>query len=132
MDEASNVSGKEQCNPSLRYVNDAYEVSEDSIGLYSLPDTTTATLATVVKDILMRCGLPLSLCRGQAYDGAANMQGKRKGLATIIKKEAPAALSVHCLAHSLNLCLQDAGRQNVLLRNSMNIVREVVKLNTKA
>ena len=128
VDEASDVSGKEQCNLSLRYVNDAYEVSEDSIGLYSLPDTTAATLATVVKDILVRCGLPLSLCRGQAYDGAANMQGKRKGLATIIKNEAPAALSVHCLAHSLNLCLQDAGRQNVLLRNSMDIVREIVKL----
>ena len=128
VDEATDVSGKEQCNLSLRYVNDVYEVSEDSVGLYALPDTTAATLAIVVKDILLRCGLPLSLCRGQAYDGAANMQGKRNGLAAIIKKDAPAALSVHCLAHSLSLCLQDAGRQNVLLRNSMDIVREIVKL----
>ena len=56
------------------------------------------------------------------------MQGKRKGLATIIKNDAPAALSVHCLAHSLNLCLQDTGRQNHLLRDGMDIVREIVKL----
>ena len=48
------------------------------------------------------------------------MQGKRKGLATVIKNDAPAALSVHCLAHSLNLCLQDAVRKD--------IVREIVKL----
>lgn len=127
-DEATDVSGKEQCNLSIRHVDNNYEVSEDAIGLYSLPNTAAATLALVVKDVLTRCALPLSLCRGQAYDGAANMQGKRKGLATIIKKDAPAALSVHCLAHSLNLCLQDVGRQNQLLRDGMDIVREIVKL----
>ena len=58
------------------------------------------------------------------------MQGRKggKGLDTIIKKDAPAALSVHCFAHSLNLCSQDAGRQNQLLRDGMDIVREIVKL----
>ena len=100
VDEATDVSGKEQCNLSIRHVDDNYVVSEDAIGLYSLPNIAAATLAIVVKDILTCCALPLSLRRGQAYDGAANMQGKRKGLATIIKNDAPAALSVHCLAHS--------------------------------
>ena len=78
-----------------------------------------------MKDILTRCNLPLSLCRGQAYDGAANMQGKRKGLATLIRNEVPAALPVHCLAHSLNLCLQDVTRKVQLLRDAIDIVREI-------
>ena len=56
------------------------------------------------------------------------MQGRRKGVATQIRKEAPAALPVHCFAHSLNLCLQDAGRKVALLRDALDIVREIVKL----
>ena len=79
VDEATDVSGKEQCNLSIRYVDNDYVVSEDSVGLFSLSDTTAGTLAVVVKDMLICCALPLSLCRGQAYDGAANMQGKKKG-----------------------------------------------------
>lgn len=74
------------------------------------------------------CGLSLSLCLGQAYDGASAMQGRRKGLATLIKTEVPAALPVHCLAHSLNLCLQDTGRKILLLRDAIDLVREIVKL----
>ena len=56
------------------------------------------------------------------------MQGARKGLATLIKNECPAALAVHCLAHSLNLCLQDAARKIPALRNALDLVREIVQL----
>ena len=66
VDKATDVSGKEQCNLSISHVDDNYVVCEDAIGLYSLPNTAAATLAIVVKDILTRCALPLSLCRGQA------------------------------------------------------------------
>ena len=45
--------------------------------------------------------------RGQAYDGASVMQGKRNGVATRIRQDVLQALPVHCLAHSLNLRLQE-------------------------
>ena len=128
VDEATDVACREQMNLSIRYVDDDYTISEDSVGLFHLPNTSASTLHLVLTDMLLRCNLPLSLCRGQAYDGAAAMQGKRKGLATLIRNEVPAALPVHCLAHSLNLCLQDVGRQNHLLRDAMDIVREIVGL----
>ena len=54
------------------------------------------------------------------------MQGKRKGLATLIKNEVPAALPVHCPAHSLNLCLQDVARQVELLRDAIDVVRKLL------
>ena len=56
------------------------------------------------------------------------MQGIRKGVATQIRRKNAAALPVHCFAHSLNLCLQDAGRQISLLRDALDTVREIGKL----
>ena len=109
VDEATDVSNKEQLNLSIRWVDYEYGIREDPVGLYCLPNTKADTLYEVVTDILTRCGLPLPMCRGQALDGASNMQGQRNGLAAKIKREVPAALSLHCLAHCLNLCLQDAG-----------------------
>ena len=55
------------------------------------------------------------------------MQGVRIGVATQIQSENPAALPMHCFAHSLN-CLQDAGRQIPLLRDALDTVREIGKL----
>lgn len=66
--------------------------------------------------------------RGQAYDGAANMQGRRTGVATRILADNKAAVPVHCLAHSLNLCLQGVGKSIMPLRNALEAVREISNL----
>lgn len=127
-DEARDVANREQLNVTIRWVSAEYAVNEDPVGLFCLPDTTANTLVMVIKDVLLRCGLSLSLCRGQGYDGASNMQGRRSGVVARILDESPSALPLHCFAHSLNLCLQDAGRQIILLRDALDIVREIGKL----
>ena len=65
-DKATDVVNTEQLNLSIRWVSDDYEVHEDPIGLYRVPDTKAETLFKVIKDILIRCNLPLALYRGQA------------------------------------------------------------------
>ena len=127
-DEAIDVVNTEQINLLICWVSDNYEAHEDPIGLFRLPNTKAETLFKVIKDLLIRCDLPLSLCRGQEYDGAANMQGRRTGLAMRILSEQPAAIPVHCCAHSLNLCLQDAGRKLVCLRNALEICKGIINL----
>ena len=84
-------------------MNESYEISEDPIGLFYLNNTSADAICDAIKGILIHCSLPLSLCRAQAYNVASNMQGCRKGVATLIKHESPSALSVHCFAHKLNL-----------------------------
>jgi len=32
-------------------------------------------LTSAIKNVLINCALPLTQCRGQFYDGAANMMG---------------------------------------------------------
>ena len=96
--------------------------------LLSSTRKTAETLHSVVLAMLTRCSLNLEMCRGQAYDGAATISGVRSGLSTRIKKENPAAVYVHCLAHCLNLCLQEEGKNIPLIRDALDFVKEVGKL----
>lgn len=52
-DEATDVSCREQLNISIRWVNNEYIVSEDPIGLVSLPNITANVLTQVIKDLLI-------------------------------------------------------------------------------
>lgn len=97
--------------------------------LVCLPNTTSQILHRS-KDVLDCYKLPLELCTGQALEAAAKMHIKRakECLATLIRRDVPAAQSVPCFAHCLYLCLQDAGRKKILLRAALDVVREVDKL----
>ena len=95
---------------SICWVNSQYEISEDPLGLVQLPDTRAETLFKVVNIVLVRCSLPIGLCRVQAYDGASTMSGIRSGVQALVKREAKCALYVHCFAHSLNLCVQEVSK----------------------
>ena len=67
-------------------------------------------------------------CRGQAFDGAANMSGLNNGVQALVKRENSKALYVHCLAHSLNLCLKDVTNSCILIRNVMDFIFNLVQL----
>ena len=51
--EASDTSYREQLNISIRWVDEAYEIYEDPVGIFNLPNTTSETLFTIVKDLLI-------------------------------------------------------------------------------
>ena len=57
VDETADIACHEQLNLAIRYVDNDYIiselVSELTIGLFSLPDTTAKTLHVVVKDLLL-------------------------------------------------------------------------------
>ena len=62
------------------------------------------------------------------YMGAANMSGHLRGVASRFKEEEPADVYVHCFAHSLNLCLQDAFQSCTSVHDSLELVMEIVKI----
>ena len=127
-DEASDVNYKEQKCVVIRWVEEVCDIYEDPIGLMQVPKTDADTLTVALKDVLVRCILPLSQCRGQAHNGASNMSGHLCGVAAQIKRKQPAALHVHCLAHCLNLCLQDAARICSHVHDALEQIIELVKL----
>ena len=102
-DETRDSSGKEQLTVSIRWVDKDYHVNEDLIGLIDVAKTDALSISEVIKDVLIRCTLQLTQCRGQTYDGASNMSVRLSGVAVRIKQLQPKAHYIHCMAHSLNL-----------------------------
>ena len=56
------------------------------------------------------------------------MSGVRNGVQALVKSEAKQALYVHCLAHSLNLCLKDVTNGCDLIRTVMDFIYSLVQL----
>ena len=127
-DEASDVSNKEQLSVCIRWVDDKFSVYEDPLELINLSKTDAAAITNALRDCLTRFCLPISQCRGQAYDGASNMSGHLNGVAARIERDFPAALYLHCFAHCTNLCLQSVSRKCVSLRDAIDLVMEVSQL----
>ena len=71
-DEATDISNTEQLCISLRWVDKMFTIHEDALELTHLTKTDVETITSAIKDFLLRYQLQISLCRGQAYDGASN------------------------------------------------------------
>ena len=67
--------------------------------------TTGKAIADSILNQLDSWQLSAAQLRGQTYDGAGAMAGKRKGAAARITDLHPKALYTHCVAHALNLCV---------------------------
>ncbi|XP_057290813.1 zinc finger MYM-type protein 1-like [Hydractinia symbiolongicarpus] len=127
-DEGTDVSNAEQLSFCVRSANDDLNVNEDFLGFYKVGNTRSATIAKAIKDILLRCSLNLSDCRGQTYDGASNMMGKRSGVSAIIKEEQPKAIATHCQGHSLSLAVKSMTKECQIPRDTMGTAGEICVL----
>ena len=127
-DETRDISNKEQLSICIRWVDQDFVIHEDLIGMIHVVHTDAESLYLAIRDVLLRCGLPISQCRGQGYDGAAAMMGHLRGVAKRFQDDEHRALPVHCFAHSLNLCLQDATKMCNIIRDSLSLVKEIHQL----
>ena len=127
-DEYTDVANKEQLSFCLRWIDENLWVREHFLGYYELPNIKSDTIAAVIRDCLIRFELPIQNLRGQTYDGASNMMGKRSGVAQQILKDQPKALVTHCHGHSLSLAIKDANKPCSILNEVMGSVGEIVVL----
>ena len=101
---------------------------EDFIGLHKVHTINSDMLVAVLKDILLRLKLSISSYCGQCYNDAANMADCRNGSVIQICQEEERAVFTHCYGHALNLAVGDSVKQNKMLRDMLDTVRENSKL----
>ncbi|KAM4593578.1 zinc finger MYM-type protein 1-like [Odontesthes bonariensis] len=124
-DGITDVSGKEQFSCSIQFADNNLEVQNFFLGFYNAPGTTAEMLFLCIKDVLVRLNLPLEKLKGYCFDGASNMSGRFKGVQARLKETCPDSVFVHCANHSLDLVLQEVAKEERLVADTLNFVREV-------
>ena len=120
MDETSDISRTEEVSLCLRYVING-ETKETFVGFFAAASTEGEVLYELAKTAINKLDLRLENIIAECFDGAANMSGIRKGLATRMKECSPLGIYVHCYGHLLNLALQDTMTENETLRNALGV-----------
>ena len=107
IDGSTDASKRNQLSFNIRYVDMEFGIINESfVCLHNMQHKENAeNLFDCVMKMINEWGLNFSNCRGQGYDGAAVMAGKRSGLRTRLQEENNLAVYVHCNAHNLNLVL---------------------------
>ena len=94
----------------MRYVDDQKEIKEVFLDFLYLERITGDYIGNTLLKFYKESGIDIRACRGQCYDGAANMQSLKKGVASYILKESPKAVVTHCSSHNLNLSLASTSK----------------------
>ncbi|KAJ8873774.1 hypothetical protein PR048_024608 [Dryococelus australis] len=119
------VSGKEQICICLRYVDEILSPVERSVGLYDTDSTTSEAISNIIFYVLIRLQLSVAHLRGQAYDGASNMSGHKRGVQSLVKEQQQLAPFIHCGAHSANLVIQDSCGASYVIKNSLQLAHNI-------
>ncbi|CAG2243937.1 unnamed protein product [Mytilus edulis] len=130
--ETTDISNRQQLVVCLRWIDDHLQAHEDLIGLYKVDNTQAATIAESIKDVLVGLNVNIGNCRGQTYDGASAMAGRKSGVQQRIKEIEPKALYNHCHGHLLNLACADNIKKNESLSSAMDTAYEITKLVKKS
>ncbi|XP_044745092.1 52 kDa repressor of the inhibitor of the protein kinase-like [Coccinella septempunctata] len=85
---------------------------------------TGENIAHHILRALENLNLDITLCRGQAYDGGANMSGKIKGIQARIASIQPLAFFTHCASHRLNLAISTVCAVPSI-RNAVGVISSV-------
>ena len=106
-DEATDVAYQEQLSICIRFVDKSTMKVDERFMTFSKCETGVSgeAIADRLLSHLKSWQLPASKIRGQTYDGAGAMAGKRRGAVSRITNPYPKAKYTHCAAHALNLCV---------------------------
>ena len=118
VDETTDCSRKEQMVLCFRICDEELKVHELFVCFCELEHQDAETLFSTVKQVLNNSNININHCRGQCFDGAANVSGH---LNVKIRTVEHRAIYVHCAAHCMNLVVQDAIANIPCYRDGLNI-----------
>ena len=124
-DEVRICSNIEQMSFVIRFVDKSCQIGEEFFQFLECESGTLGQeLYLKIVNVIRDRGLEIGNLRGQGYDGAGNMAGKRSRVSSRILKWNDKALYVHCFNHRFDLVIAiSCNIQKV--RNLMGIVKEL-------
>ncbi|XP_042380193.1 zinc finger MYM-type protein 1-like [Zingiber officinale] len=132
VDEAQDISKREQMAIILRFVNNHGILTERFFAIKSVSDTTSLNLKNEISDVLIHYDLQVKKIRGQGYDGASNMRGAWNGLQALFLRDCPYAYYIHCFAHRLQLTLVSATKDVSVIWEFFSHLDNIVNIVTSS
>ena len=103
----------------VRFVHQK-ETREEMLFVISLQtDTRAISLFEAVKDFYEDKGIPMKNIIQCATDGATEMVGRRCGFITLIKREIPGVIAIHCVIHRHHLAAKHVSGE---LHDTLNFI----------
>ncbi|MCO5579656.1 hypothetical protein L7F22_033513 [Adiantum nelumboides] len=78
------------------------------VKLVEVKDGKAKSMHDSLLGVLKELGLPLHNMTAMGFDGAAAMLGRKTGLISLLKKDVPHVMGIHCIAHREALVVKDA------------------------
>ncbi|XP_039282938.1 zinc finger MYM-type protein 1-like [Nilaparvata lugens] len=125
VDEARDVSTKEQMSVCVRYTNKT-KLLERFLGFVELTKLSAKSLFLEISQFLENSGLNIIKCIGQAYNGASVISGHLTGVNVLVREVAEnPCVYVHCYAHRLNLILIDTAKNVKLVDDTLGLLEAI-------
>ena len=120
----------EQLPICLRFVDKECNIREEFLEFGKCEQTNGESVFKEIMRIIEKNNLNIEFCRGQGYDGAANMSSQAVGVQKRVKDLCKKAVYTHCCGHNLSLVVVSACKIPVV-HNVLDIVKEVSRLFVK-
>ena len=108
-DESTDAASNKNLCVLVRYFSKSKKKVETSLlGKAEVISATGENIFEALKSLTDRAHLQLENCIGLGNDGASNMIGQHNSLFSRLKEESPYCILIHCICHSLAICVQNA------------------------
>ncbi|XP_075499147.1 uncharacterized protein LOC142537521 [Primulina tabacum] len=132
VDEAQDISKREQMTIILRFVNNHEILTEIFFSIKNVSDTTSLNLKKERSNVHVHHNLQVKKIRGQGYNGASNMRDAWNGLRALFLRDCPYAYYIHCFAHRLQLTLVYAAKDVSVIWELFSHLDNIVTSSTKS
>ena len=114
----------EQLLLCIRFFDDDNNIREEILEFGQCKRIDGNSIAEEILKILKKAGLDVNNCRGQGYDGAANMLSEAVGVQRIIKNNSSGkSVYTHCCGHNLALLICTVCKL-VIIRKTLDTVKD--------
>lgn len=103
----------------IRYVNQScLNVKEETLMFREMEGASAEAIFNLIISGLHDSKLPIEMCVGACFDGAAVMSGHLTGVAARLKEVIPHAVTMHCYSHKLSLCVLSKSKLHFLAKKN--------------
>ena len=121
--DSTQDTSTDKCSVILRFVRE--NVEDRLLAVVDSHSAIGADLCNLLKEVLQKQNIDVSICISDSTDGASNMSRQYNGFTAFLEKESPGHIHTWCYAQVLNLVLCDVTTTNHASISLFGLVQKV-------